>query len=117
MISVALLVATIAVLWNIHKTKQYQQQMRQLIKDNQETERNIIQALNQICEVLNKSFATGAAYMNDSGFALMNIAVCMIPFIDDIKECAIEEEDYKKAQECVNILKNLKQITKPISYD
>lgn len=43
---------------------------------------------------------------------LQNIAVCMIPFIDGIKERALAAEEYEKAQECANILNNLKEIIK-----
>lgn len=75
-----------------------------------EREVNIIRALNEICQVLNSSFQTAGMFMNHTSFALENIAMCMIPFIDDIKECAIEDEDYERAQECINIINNLKKI-------
>lgn len=71
-----------------------------------------MKAIVQLCETLNKSFTVGAEYMNRSSFALANIAVCMIPFIDSIRESAIDEEDYEKAAECIHILENLKAIVK-----
>lgn len=50
--------------------------------------------------------------MNHTSYTLQNIAMCMIPFIDNIKERALKNEDYEKAQECVNIINNLKEIVK-----
>lgn len=131
MISAATLVAVVAVLWQIYQMKQRQKEMLILldmfnqtakeiahcIDHCNEAEQNTIKALNQICEALNHAFNVGGAYMNDTGTAIMNIAVCMIPFIDDIKECAIEDEDYERAQECIKIISNLKQITKPFSHE
>lgn len=73
-------------------------------------EENTIRALNEICKSLNDFFQTNGAFMNHSTYSLVNIAACMIPFIDDIKECALEEDDYEKAQECMNIIDNLKKI-------
>lgn len=75
-----------------------------------QTDANTIKALNEICQALNTYFVTAGTYMNHSSYALQNIAVCMIPFIDDIKECALEDEDYERAQECVNIINNLKKV-------
>lgn len=36
----------------------------------------------------------------------------MIPFINEIKERALRNEDYEKAQECINIIKNIQEIIK-----
>lgn len=80
-----------------------------------EREAKIIRALNEICQVLNSSFQTAGIFMNHTTFALENIAVCMIPFIDDIKKCALEDEDYERAQECVNIINNLKKVIENIN--
>lgn len=77
-----------------------------------QTDANTIKALSEICQALNTYFVTAGTYMNHSSYALQNIAVCMIPFIDDIKESALEDEDYEKAQECINIINNLKEIAK-----
>lgn len=75
-----------------------------------QTDTNTIKALSEICQVLNSYFAKAGSYMNHSLYALQNIAVCMIPFVDDIKESALEDEDYEKALECINIVNNLKNI-------
>lgn len=86
-------------------------------QQSQQAEQNTIKALNQICEVLNKTHETQADYMNRSAFAIANIAACMIPFIDEIKECAIEDEEYEKAQECIIILQNLMSIVNPVDHE
>lgn len=83
-----------------------------LSENKDKAEENTINALNQICQALNAYFTTAGSYMNNSGFALQNIAVCMIPFMDSIKEKALEDEDYEKAQECIKVINNLKEIIK-----
>lgn len=77
-----------------------------------EIEQNTVKALNDICNALNKYFKTNGEFMNNSSFTLCNIAICMIPFINEIKERAVMNEDYEKAQECVNIIKNLQEVLK-----
>lgn len=77
---------------------------------SQTAEQNTIKALTQLCEALNKSFDTQAGFMNHTTFGLQTLAVCMIPFVDEIKECAIEDEEYEKAAECAQILENLIKI-------
>lgn len=133
MISIATLVAVAvtATFWQVNQIKQRQTEMLKLmstfnesvkqiancISHSNEAEDNTIKALNQICESLNNAFNIGGAYMNDTGTAIMNIAVCMIPFIDDIRDCAIENEDYERAAECVKILHSLQQVTKPFCHE
>lgn len=73
-------------------------------------EANTIQTLQEICVALNTAFQTEQGFMNHSSVALHNIVLCMIPFVDNIRECAVEDEDYEKAQECTKILLNLKQL-------
>lgn len=75
-------------------------------------EENTVKVLNEICQALNTYFTVAGAYMNNSSFILQNIAVCMIPFIDDVKTAALENEDYERAQECINIINNLQTIVK-----
>lgn len=89
-----------------------QTSLKSMSQNKDQIEANTIKALNEICQALNSYFTTAGAYMNNSGFALQNIAVCMIPFMDGIKEDALKNEDYEKAQECVNVINNLKQILK-----
>lgn len=79
---------------------------------NNEQEINTIRAINEMCNAMNQSFSTTGEFMNHTSYTLQNIAVCMIPFIDGIKRRAIESEEYEKAQECVNIINNLKSILK-----
>lgn len=79
-------------------------------KRGEEKEINIIKALQEICMVINQSFSVGGQFMNHTTFALQNIAVCMIPFIDEIKNEAIESDNYEKAQECITIIKNLQEV-------
>lgn len=73
-------------------------------------EANTIQTLQEICVALNTAFQTEQGFMSHSSVALHNIVLCMILFVDDIRECAVEDEDYEKAQECTKILFNLKQL-------
>ena len=75
-------------------------------------EENTIKALNEICQALNNYFNVAGTYMNNSSFMLQNIAACMIPFIDSVKKSALENEDYEKVQECIQITKNLQTIVK-----
>lgn len=130
MISIFFLLGFVVILWQLQsirrklaKTEQLQNEIKfglaaineSLADASQhqgQVEANIVKAFNEICQALNTYFATAGAYMNHSSFALQNIAVCMIPFIDDIKESALEEENYEKVQECINIINNLKEIIK-----
>ena len=80
------------------------------IEQSSQNEANMIQALKEICVALNTAFSNEQGFMNHTAAALHNIVLCMIPFVDDIRECAIEEEDYEKAQECTRIITNLKQL-------
>lgn len=120
-----------AILWNILDIKRHQQltiQVLEAIDDAlkeiadhashfNEKEANTIRAINEMCQALNQSFGTTGAFMNHTSYTLQNIVVCMIPFIDNIKNRAIASEDYEKAQECVNIINNLKEIIKPTSHN
>lgn len=115
------------ILWNVHDIKRNQHattKVLELIDDalkmisvhaehSNEKEMNTIRAINEMCNALNQSFSSTGAFMNHTSFTLQNIAVCMIPFIDNIKEHALKNEDYEKAQECVNIINNLKEVIKP----
>lgn len=89
-----------------------QESIKSMSENKDRIETNTIKALNEICQALNSYFTTAGAYMNNSGFALLNIAVCMIPFMEGIKEDALENEDYEKAQECIKVINNLKEIIK-----
>lgn len=86
--------------------------LKQIAEHSNETELNTIKAINEMCNALNQAFSTSGVFMNHTSYALQNIAVCMIPFIDGIKARAVAEEEYEKAQECVNIIKNLQDIIK-----
>lgn len=86
--------------------------LRQIAEHSNETELNTIQAINEMCNALNQAFSTSGVFMNHTSYALQNIAVCMIPFIDEIKQRAVKSEEYEKAQECVNIINNLQEIIK-----
>lgn len=86
--------------------------LKQIADHNNEKEANTIRAINEMCNALNQSFTTTGAFMNHTTFSLQNIAVCMIPFIDEIKQRAVKSEEYEKAQECINIINNLKDIIK-----
>lgn len=87
--------------------------LEQIADHSNEKETNTIRAINEMCNALNQSFTTTGAFMNHTTYSLQTIAVCMIPFIDEIKQRAVESEEYEKAQECVNIINNLKEIIKP----
>lgn len=124
MISAATLIATLALLVRTHAIHRHQSNLAECLtnvsksldmlaecaRQNQTAEQNTIKALNQICEALNKSFDTQADFMNRTTFGLQTLAVCMLPFIDEIKECAIEDEEYEKAAECIRIIENLIKI-------
>lgn len=86
--------------------------LKQITEHSNETELNTIKAINEMCNALNQAFSTSGVFMNHTSYALQNIAVCMIPFIDEIKQRAVQSEEYEKAQECVNIINNLKEIIK-----
>lgn len=79
---------------------------------NKTTEENTIKALNDICQALNNYFTIAGTYMNNSSNALLNIAVCLIPIVDDVKETALYNENYEKVQGCIQIINNLKALTK-----
>lgn len=129
MISVATLIAVATVLWQTHQVKQRQYQILQLISiinqsmeqigvcitHSNTAEQNTIKALNEICEALNRYFATATEYMNDSAFALQHVAVCMVPIMDKELSNAVENEDYERAKTCTEILSHLQRIIKPIS--
>lgn len=126
-INVVLFVITQAIFWHVLDIKRTQRATSEILKTisstlaelvkyaehGNEKERNTIRAINEMCNALNQSFSTTGEFMNHTSYTLQNIAVCMIPFIDDIKHRAIESEEYEKAQECVNIINNLKEIIKP----
>lgn len=79
-------------------------------EQSNQKEINTIQALQDICTALNTAFQNEQRFINHSSTALHNIIFCMILFIDDIRERAIEEEDYERAQECNKIIFNFKQL-------
>ncbi len=121
LISLAIFAGIAITLWKVCDICQRQDQLVFLINDlcesleaiqghSKETEKNTIKAFNDICNSLNAFFTTSGNFMNHSMFALQNIAVCMLPIVDDIKEQALEDENYERAQECVKIINNLKQI-------
>lgn len=126
-INIGLFIIIQATFWHILDIKRSQREttktlesirdtLEELIKyteHSNEKEINTIHAINEMCNALNQSFSTTGAFMNHTSFTLQNIAVCMIPFIDNIKERALKNEDYEKAQECINIINNLKEIIKP----
>ena len=76
------------------------------------TEENTVKALNEICQALNNYFNVAGTYMNNSSNTLLNIVVSLIPIIDDVKETALQNEDYEKVQGCIQIINNLKNIAK-----
>ena len=120
MINTIILVAVIVILWNKFHQQQTIQVMDAIssaLKDiaanhehAHEQEVNTIKAINEMCNALNQSFITTGEFMNHTSYTLKNIAVCMIPFINEIKERALRNEDYEKAQECINIINNLKVV-------
>lgn len=66
--------------------------------------------LRNICSALDHVFRTEQKFMNQTSAALYNVVLCMIPIINDIQQCALEDEDYERANECSKILYNLQQI-------
>ena len=102
-------------LQSLAKINEVLKQITAITEHSNEKELNTIKAINEMCQALNQSFNTTGAFMNHTSYALQNIAVCMIPFIDGIKERAVANEEYEKAQECVNIINNLKEVVKPKS--
>lgn len=90
--------------------------LKQIADHSNEKEQNTIKAITEMCTALNHFFATTGAFMNHTTYSLQNIAVCMIPFIDEIKQRAVESEEYEKAQECVNIINNLKEVVNPTKH-
>lgn len=128
-INVVLFVITQAIFWHVLDIKRTQRATSEILKTisstlaelvkyaehGNEKERNTIRAINEMCNALNQSFSTTGEFMNHTSYTLQNITMCMIPFIDNIKERALKNEDYEKAQECVNIIKNLKEAVKHIS--
>ena len=127
MANIIIYILLVAILWNVLDMKREQRatnnalnivtetlkEVAQYVDHSNEKESNTIRALNEMCTALNQSFSTTGAFMNHTSYALQNIVVCMIPFIDDIKQRAVASEEYEKAQECVNIINNLKEIIKP----
>ena len=125
-INVVLFVITQAIFWHVLDIKRNQRttleslrligktldELAKRAEHNNEKEVNTILAINEMCNALNQSFSTTGEFMNHTSFTLQNIVVCMIPFIDDIKQRAVESEEYEKAKECVNIINNLKAIIK-----
>lgn len=119
-----LLLLVLMCFWKICDLQRTQNKLTDILKSESETlellvefarqaeerEQNTIKALNDICMVLNQSFSSSSDYMNLSTATLHNIAVCMIPFIDSIRSEAIAKDDFEKAQECSNIIKNLREI-------
>lgn len=99
-------------LQSLAKTNEALKQITAITEHSNEKELNTIKAINEMCQALNQSFNTTGAFMNHTSYTLQNIVVCMIPFIDDIKQRAVANEEYEKAQECVNIIKNLKEVIK-----
>jgi hypothetical protein len=121
----AILFATLfVVLWKVRSIQIYQRNMYQSLltianslntviryaESCDRIEKNTIDALNQICKALTEYFKTGDAYMNDTGYALQHIVVCMIPLMEDIKDCAVEDEEYKKAFELEKLIAHLREI-------
>lgn len=103
---------TIITLQSLKEINETLKQITANTKNSKETELNTIRAINEMCNALNQSFTTTGAFMNHTTYSLQNIVVCMIPFIDEIKQQAVKSEEYEKAQECVNIINNLKEIIK-----
>lgn len=73
-------------------------------------ENNTIEVLNQICQALTEYFKTCDVYMNDTGYAIQNLIVCMVPLMDDMKECAVHDEEYEKAAELDKLIASLQDI-------
>ena len=123
-INIGLFIIIQATFWHILDIKRSQRESTQTLESIRDTleelvkytehsnekEINTIHAINEMCNALNKSFITTGEFMNHTSYTLKNIAVCMIPFINEIKERALRNEDYEKAQECINIINNLKVV-------
>lgn len=125
-INIGLFIIIQATFWHILDIKRSQRETTQTLESIRDTleelvkytehsnekEINTIHSINEMCNALNKSFITTGEFMNHTSYTLKNIAVCMIPFINEIKERALRNEDYEKAQECINIIKNIQEIIK-----
>lgn len=125
-INIGLFIIIQATFWHILDIKRSQRETTQTLESIRDTleelvkytehsnekEINTIHSINEMCNALNQSFITTGEFMNHTSYTLKNIAVCMIPFINEIKERALRNEDYEKAQECVNIIKNLQEVVK-----
>lgn len=112
------------IFWQIGEIKKHQEITVNILKainesicifnefaeQSDQKDRNTTQALQEICTALNTAFQNEQGFMNLTSATLHNIILCMIPFVDDIRECAVKDEDYEKAQECTKILLNLKQL-------
>lgn len=127
MISTLTFVALGVILWQITLIKHRYEVITEILDDIADqlektpelfetavqTEKNTIHALENICEALNLHFKNSNEYMNMSAFTLRQLAICMIPIISEYREVAVEDEEYEKAQELVNILYNLQNIINP----
>ncbi len=125
-INIGLFIIIQATFWHILDIKRSQRETTQTLESVRDTleelvkytehsnekEINTIHSINEMCNALNKSFITTGEFMNHTSYTLKNIAVCMIPFINEIKKRALRNEDYEKAQECINIIKNIQEIIK-----
>lgn len=117
------LILLLIIFWQIGEIKKHQENtvsaleainesisiFNEFAEQSAQSEANTIQALREICTAFNAEFQTWQGFINSTSAALHNIVICMIPFIDDIREYAIENEDYEKVQECTKIIFNLKQ--------
>ncbi len=126
MTNVIIILILVAIFWNVLDIRRTQiaiiktldniagtmQAVIELSEHSDEIEQNTIKALTDMCNALNQSFSTNSAFMNHTTHTLRNIAVCMIPFIDEIKERAVRNEEFEKAQECLNIINNLQELIK-----
>lgn len=120
-ITIGLLITAIYNICKINKKNEALIRQLQLINDElkhfheigqkaNEAEQNTIRALHEICNALNQYFKSTGEFMDQSTYTLATIAVCMVPFIDEIKEQAVRNEEYEKAQECDKIIKNIQDI-------
>lgn len=82
----------------------------ELAEDGNQRDAKTLQTLNEICGVANAALQTGHAFATSTSMFLQNIALCMIPLVEQFKEDAIRQEDFEKAHECSNILYNLQQL-------
>lgn len=125
-INILIILALAAIFWKVSEVKKEQYQLTAILNalhdtlnllidhanHGEEKEMNTIKALQEICITINQAMNIGGQFMNHTTFSLQNIAVCMIPFIDRIKNEAIEADNYEAAQECITIINNLKEIIK-----